>query len=183
MNHKNIVLAIALAAASGLSQAAPLTWTLSGVTFVDLSTASGSFSYDEATQTYVSWSITTTQTVDRSLNGNTSLLGAAYTTNSLTNASSSHFQNASSFGVKNAAGNNFGLNFSHPLTAAGGSVALLSFAKGFEFAGFNSRNVTAGSVIATVQSPVPEPESYALLLAGLGFMGAALWQKKSNHNE
>lgn len=177
MNQKKVVLAIALAAASGLTQAAPITWTLSGVTFVDLSTASGSFSYDAATQTYVSWNITTTPTVNRFLNGNTSLLGATYTTNSLTNASTSYFQNPSSFGVKNLAGNSFGLNFSQPLTAAGGSVALLSFAKGFEFAGFNSRSVTAGSVFAA--APVPEPETYALMVAGLGVLGAALRRKKT----
>jgi hypothetical protein len=42
------------------AQAAPVTYTLSGVTFSDTATASGSFQYDAATKTYSNVNVTTT---------------------------------------------------------------------------------------------------------------------------
>ena len=45
---------------SGSAAAAPVTWTLDGVAFDDGGTASGSFVYDAATNTYSAISITTT---------------------------------------------------------------------------------------------------------------------------
>jgi hypothetical protein len=171
---QKIVLAIALAVSATCAQALPVTWTLSDVTFVDDSTASGSFSFDADTNTYLSWNITTTSTVHAYLNGFTSLLGATYSTNALTNASTNWYLNPSALGVQNVAGNRFGLTFLHPLTNAGGTVAL-GGSKGYEFAGFNSRSITGGSVSAAA---VPEPASYALMLGGLVLVvGLALRRK------
>ncbi len=162
----------------GAAHAVPVVWTLQNISFVDGATASGSFSYDAATQTYTAWSITTTATVDRAAIGNTSLPGAAYTTNAFTNASTSSYLNAQSFGVRNLPGPGvlqFGLVFSAPLTDAGGTVALKLSNGGFEStaSGFASRPVVAG-VGSVVASPVPEPATAALLMLG----GAVLLSRR-----
>jgi hypothetical protein len=166
--------------AAGAAHAVPVVWTLQNISFVDGATASGSFTYDAATQTYTAWNITTTPTVDSSAIGFTYLPGASYTTNNYTNASTSYYLNASSFGVRNLPGPGtlqFGLVFATPLTDAGGTVALKLSGGGFEStaSGFASRPVVAG-VGSVVASPVPEPASAALLLAG----GAALlWRRRA----
>jgi hypothetical protein len=174
-------LATALAATlfAGAARAVPVTWTLHNVSFVDGATASGSFTYDAATQVYTAWNITTTATVNPSAIGFTSLPGATYTTNGYTNASTSSYLNASSFGVRNLPGPGilqFGLVFAKPLTDAGGTVALKASSGGFEStpSGFASRPVVAGT--GSVVSAVPEPASAVLMLAGV--MGLAAWQRR-----
>lgn len=182
MRHTLTRLSFSLVAAviAGAAHAVPVVWTLNHVSFVDGATASGSFSYDAATQIYTAWNITTTPTVNPAAIGFTSLPGAAYTTNGYTNASTSSYLNASSFGVRNLPGPGvlqFGLVFASPLTGAGGTVALKTVGGGFEStaSGFASRPVVAG-VGSVSASPVPEPASAALLLAG----GAALlWRRRS----
>jgi hypothetical protein len=57
-------------ALAGSASAAPVTWTLNGVTFQDGATASGSFVYDATTNTYSNVNITTS--------GGTILPGASY---------------------------------------------------------------------------------------------------------
>ena len=173
---------LSLALIAGSARAVPVVWTLQNISFVDGATASGSFTYDATTQIYTAWSITTTATVNPSAIGFTSLPGATYNTNSYTNASTSSYLNASSFGVRSQPGPGilqFGLVFAHPLTDAGGTVALKTSSGGFEStaSGFASRPVVAGvgSVFAA-PSAVPEPASAALLLAG----GAALiWRTRA----
>ena len=54
----------------------------------------------------------------------------------------------------------------------------------FNFTGITSVNITNGvgniliDDIVVNMSPVPEPETYAMLLAGLGFLGAATRRRK-----
>ena len=176
----HLTFAVAVALSAGAAHAVPLVWTLQNISFVDGATASGSFTYDASIQTYTAWNINTTQTVDRGAIGGTSLPGAAYTTNNFTNASTSYYLNAKSFGVKNtlsASVLQFGLVFVAPLTDAGGTVALKTIGGGFEStaSGFASRSVVAG-VGSVSASPVPEPGSATLLLAG----GAALlWWRRA----
>lgn len=166
------VLALALAS----TQAAPVTWTLSGVSFIDGATAYGSFVFDADTRTYLAWDITTTATVDAGANGgpSNSLNGKTYSTNGLSNAASDYYLNPSALAVQDALGNKFGFVYASPLTDAGGLVALKPGpTMGYEINGFRSRNITAGSVVAT--SAVPEPASYTLMLAGLG---ALAWARR-----
>jgi hypothetical protein len=165
-------LAAPLLVLAGVSaQATPLTWTLTGVSFADGATASGSFVFDASINTYLSWNITTTATTPPNANGGLSefMGGKTYTTNILTDASSNHFGNASGLAVKDVPGNKFGLVYQHNLTNAGGVVALWSVSEGYEINGFKSRSITAGSVTAAV----PEPGTYAMLLAGLVLVGWA----------
>lgn len=170
----NFLAAPLLALAALSAQAVPLTWTLSGVSFIDGATASGSFVFDAATRTYLSWDIVTTATVDPSANGgpSNSLSGKTYTTNNLSNASTDYYLNPSSLAVLDTAGNRFGLVYASPLTDLGGVIALKPGLMGYEINGFRSRNITAGSVVAT---PVPEPGAWALMLAGLAAMG---WMRR-----
>jgi hypothetical protein len=158
------------------AQATPLTWTLTGVSFIDGATASGSFVFDAGTNTYLSWNITTTATVDPLLNGGPSnaLPGKTYSTNALGNAPTSYYLNPSALGVLDAQDNKFGLTFTTKLTDAGGVIALKPGVRGYEFNGFKTRNITAGSVTA-----VPEPGTYALLLAGLAVVGLARRRRPS----
>jgi hypothetical protein len=159
-----------LALAGVAAQATPLTWTLTGVSFVDGAAASGSFVFDADTDTYLSWNITTTATVDPQLNGGlgNAMTGKSYSTNNLGNAPSSYYLNPSALGVRDAQGNSFGLSFASKLSDAGGVIALKPGVMGFEFNGSRTRNVTAGWVTA-----VPEPGTYSLLLAGLAMVGWA----------
>jgi hypothetical protein len=154
------------------AQATPLTWLLTGVTFIDGATASGSFVFDAATNTYLSWDITTTATVPPNANNgglSNFLNGKSYTTNDLGNAPTSYYQNPSALGVLDALGNKFGMVYLSKLTDAGGVIALKPGLMGYEINGFKSRDITAGSVTAAV----PEPGTYALMLAGLGLVGWA----------
>ncbi|CAN5904492.1 hypothetical protein BH11PSE8_BH11PSE8_36890 [soil metagenome] len=165
------VLCALLVACGASAQAAPVTWTLSGVTFNDQSVATGSFVFDASLSQYLSWDITTTTTVDFNAN-HSSQNGVEYTTNSLTNASISYYLNPSSLGVKQSSATTFGLVYATPLTDAGGTVLLGGKSgKGYEFNGFNSRTIVSGAVIA---APVPEPQTCALMLAGLGMVAFAL---------
>jgi hypothetical protein len=166
------LLAIAFASA----QATPLTWTLSGVSFIDGATASGSFVFDADTRTYLSWGITTTATVDASANGglSNSMNGKTYSTNSLSDASSDYFRNPAALAVQDALGNRLGFVYSSPLTDAGGVIELKpGTTTGYEINGFKSRNITAGAVVAT--SAVPEPGTFLLILSGLGM---AIWMRR-----
>lgn len=167
MNLKSLAAPLLLLAFAS-AHATPLTWTLSGVSFVDGATASGSFVFDAGTRTYLSWDIVTTATVDPGANGglSNSMNGKSYSTNSLSDASSGYFRNPSALAIQDALGNRFGFVYSSSLTDAGGVVPLKPGATmGYEINGFRSRNITAGSVMAT--SAVPEPATYALMLAGL----------------
>lgn len=130
--------------------------------------------FDADARTYLSWDIVTTATVDAAANGglSNSMSGKTYTTNSLSNASSDDYLNPSALAVQDALGSRFGFVYASNLTDAGGVIALKPGPTvGYEINGFRSRNITAGSAVAT--SSVPEPASVALLLAGLGVIVGA----------
>ena len=155
---------LGLGVCSVFASAAPVVWTLSGVTFSDGGTASGSFIFDADTNTYSSINVTTTSGSVRS--------GATYL-----------FQNgggAGALGMVTASGNLTGtpdlaLSFSSSLTNAGGSRTLAGFEATCQVAACSSqvaplRNVTAGS-IQSAPAPVPLPPTVILTLAGVGLMG------------
>jgi hypothetical protein len=162
-----IAIAVILSVPSG--SAAPILWTLQGVTFGDGGTGSGSFDYNADTNTYSSINITTT------LGG--SFSGATYLALDPGKGSSS----TSLAVVPNAALANTGtpvldLFFSSALTDAGGIVSLKdtldegTCSSTGCTAAIGLRAVTAGAV-----STVPEPASFGLTLIGIGLLG---WMRK-----
>lgn len=172
-----VALVLGLGGWMQLAHAVPITWTLSGVTFDDGGTASGSFVFDADTSAYSAISIDTTA-------------GSVLTTS--TSYSDLHpFFIGSSFqaliladAVPVALGVRLlQLPFTAPLTNAGGTVALgglLNFGEGVcggspcsnVSASLGFRNITGGTLVASSQT-LPESSSIALLALGLVGLGCA----------
>lgn len=168
---RNFWLTMLLASCMGGAQATPLTWTLSGVTFDDGATATGSFVFDADTRVYTGWSITTSASTRQGFatphsysynNLNTDLF-----VNRIANQQGAIFK---------MPGMSFGMNFQSMLTNNGGTSLLLPGIRGFEFAGSSfSRGISGGSII----SSVPEPMTTTLMLAGLGILGFVARRRRS----
>lgn len=164
MKNSTLIGALASLIATA-SLANPLTWNLNGVTFNDGTSANGSFVFDVDTLTYTSWSINTTPTIDAT---NTGYFfgGANYTTNAQTVASTGAAQNQVELHIRDDSfiGTHFKLRYASPLTNSGGTIALggINGAGAETFGGF-PRTIVAGSVT----SPVPETQTYLLMIAGL----------------
>lgn len=166
------VLAVVLV--SGTATAVPVRWTLSGVTFTDGGTASGSFVYDAATNTYSSVNIVTTA-------GSVITSGATliYVSPGVVPTSTVFLAGASN--AADLTGTRaFALSFGAALSNAGGTVAF----SGQEASCSNAtcaapaapaRFTTAGSVnglLAVSDVPALSPWALAatgLLLAAAGF--------------
>jgi hypothetical protein len=148
--------------------ATPVNWTLSGVTFNDGGTASGSFIYDAGLNQYSSINLATT--------AGTILAGANYLFPSIGVAPSNSFLLSVTSSAVNLTGTpGLALSFGAFLTDAGGSIST----SGGEAGCFDAtcsgpagpgRLVVAGNILATPQggggSDTPEPSS--ALLLGLG---------------
>ena len=152
-----------------------VTWNLSGVTFDDGGTASGSFVYDAVMNTYSAINVTTT--------AGTTLTGATYTSFSdVVLPSDTGFLFGPNSGDFTGASFLMWL-FDAPLTNFGGivQVSLLppndsieALCTSSDCSTFSSRSVTGGEVIAAVATPEPS----AFLLVGMGLLallaGAAI---------
>lgn len=154
------------------AQASPVLWTLTDVLFFDGGTASGSFVYDAATDTYSGVSITTTDSL--------SVPNATYTSV----VSGTDYDAAL---VPSAMPDLTGqpllqLIFQFPLTDAGGLVLLYdpffpaysSFDGSCLNAGCTSvdygRLIVDGGIIGTPYSAVPVPAAAPMLLSALGLL-------------
>jgi hypothetical protein len=137
------------------------TWYLSGMTFSDGATASGSFEYDATTGLVGAYSLTTT---------------AGPTFSAFTYVPGDSYVNygwlANNVAWISNAGNRFlALTFISPLTDGGGAVEIrrggYAASGSWEHVdGLINRDVLYGSI-----SAIPEVETYAMLLAGLGLIG------------
>ena len=147
--------------------AAPVTWTLNGVTFDDGGIATGSFVFDADTLTVLTYSITTS-------GGNTALFpGITYEDGSgidlppVVQADLDLINFRTIFTNGNSNGSQFRFQPLSLLTNAGGVVPF-SLGTGFTAECYNClpfRFITGGEVIGTA-ADVPEPSSALLLLAG-----------------
>ncbi|MCP9222831.1 PEPxxWA-CTERM sorting domain-containing protein [Erythrobacter sp. LQ02-29] len=167
MNKKSLFAATAAALLGTTSaHAAPIVWTLQGVTFTDGGTASGTFSTDSETGSLLSFDITTTAA---------SALGG-FTYDAMT--STVIAQNAlgpNSFYIGNKATYNkpyLSLGFMSSLASVGTNV--LDTARSYECDNCSPyRYVSAGSAIAA-SGGVPEPATWALLILGFGAIGGVM---------
>ncbi len=173
---KKTILNAALLAAAFLSvpmvaYAIPVTWTLSGVTFNDGGTASGSFDFDASLNDETAYSnVSITTTTVGAFPGSSTYYGAGFNPNE-----------SRMFDPLNNDGHALSLRFDSALTSFGGT-SVLTKAGGFASTelffdddyNISTRYVTAGSVTTLpLVTAVPEPETYALMLAGLAAVGFA----------
>jgi hypothetical protein len=138
------IAAFALSLVLGLDAwAAPVTWTLSGVTFTDGGTASGSFVYDAVTDTISNWSI--------SVEGGNTGTFPPVTYNTSTSDAFVDSGGAGTFGSLfelNGSNRSLRLPAVSPLTDAGGTLALnTEDAAGECFNCSPFRSVSAGNLI------------------------------------
>lgn len=150
-----------------IASADGVAWDLSGVTFDDGGTASGSFVYDAATNTYSSIDIITA--------GGSAFGGATYTSLSSAFGSSSTGTLLGSSGDLTNTALLF-LTYGADLTDSGGTVPLNGVGEGTCdnsdcSASTLLRSITAGDLVGTV---VLTPEPSALSLLGLGLVATLL---------
>ena len=186
--------ALLLAAALALPTAANATppipsvvWTLNDFTFNGGATATGSFEWAPDTDQILSWDITMSSTFYA---GSDSKNSPARYSNSLPDSSATNSSGFLKF-TGNGGWDLFGFSFKvtpEDLDVASDHVALGVSQIQYESwnflecnSGCSSRRSSADTTSAYLSSvsPVPEPETYALMLAGLALVGAAARRRRA----
>ncbi len=158
-----------------IASADGITWTLSGVTFDDGGTASGSFAYDALTNTYSSIDITTAS--------GSAFAGTTY------NALSGVFGFSSAGMLLGGSGDLTNtdllfLLFGTALTDSGGTVVLIGIGEGTCdntncTLSTRDRSITGGELVGTVATP--EPSAFSLLAVALVALMAVAAIRKSSY--
>ncbi|HPQ26683.1 MAG TPA: PEP-CTERM sorting domain-containing protein [Gammaproteobacteria bacterium] len=175
MRTKEILVSLwlCLALGSTVTQAAPILWNISGMTFDDGGTATGSFIFDANTTTYSAVSIVTT--------AGTNFAGASYDTGDVSNSLFGGSDENGLHLVRNLGESILLMDFDSALTNAGGVISLSTGFPAFEGdcadptcgSGDIFRAVAGGGVIGAT---VPEPTT--LILMGLGLAGIGYRRKQ-----
>ncbi len=165
---KHLLIAIGLLSIMSNANAAIVTWTFDKISFERSGFApniiSGTLGYDADTNTFSNSTL-----VRKATNTDPSLAGFPISLDNTSNANGLTFSDAQfPSGL---------LTFSTPLTNSGGTVFL---SNGNFTSGTSVWSLGSGqSISAPLTSAVPEPEAYAMMLAGLGLMGFAARRKAS----
>ena len=155
------------------AMAAPVTWYLSGVTFSDGGTASGSFVFDAATSTYSSVNIVTS--------GGTVASSTYVAVVPSPQSDDSLIQGLTSAG--NGAGSpTIALFYANFLTDAGGTVGFFNPVSGEgQCGGPSCATFSGGTPLRTVVSgqvttvrPIPTMSEWAMILLGVALAGGAV---------
>jgi hypothetical protein len=166
MRAKFFVAALLAASASAIpaKAATTLAWTLSGVTFDDGGTATGTFTTDSTNGNLLSYDLSTTA-------GTT--LGAFHYDATTSKKYGDNNFGSNSFLVQTLNFHRYiNLAFNNPLTG-GGFDAITIGQNSFECNNCTpDRYVTAGYA-TSVTASVPEPLSWALMVVGFGLVGVA----------
>ncbi len=166
-----LVLALSLSAGHALAN---ITYTFLGATFNDGGTLNGTFTTNDPRTSLLDYNITTSAGAGG--------LGFNYTTvNSVSTAGSLPFIIVLDAPSLANPTNILEVTFSGGLLPAGAPITIGQF-DSFEqhtiATTTTARQITAGSVVAGVAS-VPEPETYGMLLAGLGLLGFIARRRKA----
>jgi len=152
-----LLLSLSLAAGQALAN---ITYTFSGATFSDGGTLTGNFTTNDAINSLLNFNITTSAGAGG--------IGLNYTTaNSESTPTSLPFILVLDSPNVVSAANILQVTFTN-LTATGSPITLGTFSS-FEQHAQARRDIASGSVI--VAAAIPEPETYGMLLAGLGLLG------------
>jgi hypothetical protein len=175
MNKKffsGLALGVALSTAALSVQATPITYTLTGVTFADGATATGSFVFDSTTHLSSAFNISTTPGILTAFDWSKANSGLYFGGG----AGINNFTLITTDGRRV-----FNFSFMDPFTNAGGTN-LINLASTYECYNCSPfRRVTAGSVTS---NPVPEPGTLALMLPVFGaLVFGARRQKRTGAGE
>jgi hypothetical protein len=166
---KKIMFAAGLILACQIASAGPITWTLSGVTFDDHTTASGSFVYNADTNGFSDWNITTE---------NGLISGFNYIASNSVVASANDDSTGVLF-LANIGTRYINLNFVSAMTNAGGIIGLdvTPIFNDFHTNSWECNNCVPVRLIAAGSiTSVPEPGTIALL--GVGLVGFGLSRRR-----
>jgi hypothetical protein len=169
---KHLLIAIGLLSSMSNANAAIVTWTFDNIYFDRFGFTSqiltGTLSYDADNNVF------TNSTLVRRLSNTDPILfpGAAISLNNTSNANGLSFIDGQFSDLSGS------ITFSTPLTNAGGTV-FLSSGNLITSAGSIWSLRGEQSISAPLTSAVPEPEAYALMLAGLGLAGFAARRKSA----
>ncbi len=157
----SVLFAICASALSLAAQAAPVAWTLDGVTFDDGTSATGSFTYDSATNAFSNWSVSVQSGTLAAFTYDGASSSSAFVSDDhfvLVESSSLRYMTVDLLAGMSDAGGTIGLRIPAGGTALDGSYECSNCG--------NVRYFATGSIRAD-SGHVPEPASLGLVLTAL----------------